>query len=75
MKQAPKLIFIAVKMSWHVPSEETIDFALQIFKELVEPTLGTLEDLLKPELARDAVWRNDFCRYVLQSLKLKRISL
>lgn len=53
-----------MKMSWHVPSEETIDFALQIFKELVEPTLGLLEDLMKPGLVRDAVWRNDFCRCV-----------
>ena len=33
-------------MSWHVPSLEEIDFALGLFRELVEPTLGMLEKLL-----------------------------
>ncbi|EDR15426.1 uncharacterized protein LACBIDRAFT_301740 [Laccaria bicolor S238N-H82] len=36
------------EISWHVPDPEEIGFALQIFKELVEPTLTALEDLLAP---------------------------
>ncbi|KAF5355656.1 hypothetical protein D9756_004216 [Leucocoprinus leucothites] len=53
-----------VKISWHVPSEDEIQFALQIFQELVEPTLDLLEGLLRPSVPRDANWRNDFCRYL-----------
>ncbi|KAL5535214.1 BLM3_1 [Sanghuangporus sanghuang] len=54
-----------VQMSWHVPSAEEIDFALGLFRELVEPTLGMLEKLLDtPPESRDSVWRNDFCRYI-----------
>ena len=34
-------------MSWHVPSEEEIDFVLEIFREIVEPTLEMLEALLE----------------------------
>ena len=37
-----------VSVSWHVPNEQEIDFVLQIFRELVEPTLATLEGLLQP---------------------------
>lgn len=63
-----------------MPNQEEIEFALQIFKELVEPTLQRLEDLLEdgkrlsrykcPHIdgysghSRDAIWRNDFCRSV-----------
>ncbi|KAF8998336.1 hypothetical protein BDZ89DRAFT_1105652 [Hymenopellis radicata] len=39
-----------------------INFALDIFRQVIEPTLGGLEELLKPGLARDATWRNEFCR-------------
>ncbi|KAF5374850.1 hypothetical protein D9758_000077 [Tetrapyrgos nigripes] len=53
-----------IKISWHVPDEGEINFTLQIFKELVEPTLATLNDLLKPGVLRDAIWRNDFCRHL-----------
>ncbi|THV06091.1 hypothetical protein K435DRAFT_44420 [Dendrothele bispora CBS 962.96] len=53
-----------IKISWHVPDDEEIDFTLQIFRELVEPTLTTLNDLLKPGVVRDAIWRNDFCRHL-----------
>lgn len=52
-----------VKITWHVPNEEEIDLALQIFSELVEPCLEKLNQLLSAEI-RDAVWRNDFCRYL-----------
>ncbi|KIO02352.1 hypothetical protein M404DRAFT_27957 [Pisolithus tinctorius Marx 270] len=50
-------------ITWHVPNEEEINFALQIFSELVEPCLEKLNQLLSAEI-RDAVWRNDFCRYL-----------
>ncbi|KAL0579785.1 Proteasome activator BLM10 [Marasmius crinis-equi] len=53
-----------VKVSWHVPNQEEIDFAVQIFRELIEPTLSTLEELAQPGVSRDAVWRNDFCRHL-----------
>ena len=33
-------------MSWHVPNVEEVDFALGLFRELVEPTLEMLEKLL-----------------------------
>jgi len=35
------------KMSWHVPSEEEIEFILEVFRDIVEPTLGLLEALLE----------------------------
>ena len=35
-----------VKVSWHVPNEAEIAFALRLFRELVEPTLSRLENLL-----------------------------
>ncbi|KAH8100502.1 hypothetical protein BXZ70DRAFT_1022407 [Cristinia sonorae] len=53
-----------VKLSWHVPTAGEIDFALQIFKEIVEPTLDLLDGLLKPGVVHDAIWRNDFCRHL-----------
>ncbi|KAI0001825.1 hypothetical protein BJV77DRAFT_16959 [Russula vinacea] len=53
-----------VTVSWHVPDEEELDFALEIFKEIVEPTLERLEHLLEPGISRDGLWRNDFCRYL-----------
>ena len=65
-------------MSWHVPNEDEIDFVLEVFRDIVEPTLEMLEALLEDgislsptrarfrtkllEVTRDAVWRNDFCR-------------
>ncbi|KZT19390.1 hypothetical protein NEOLEDRAFT_1142177 [Neolentinus lepideus HHB14362 ss-1] len=53
-----------VKVSWHVPGDEEIDFALQVFKELVEPTLKQLNQLLENGVPRDAIWRNNFCRHL-----------
>jgi len=52
-----------VKITWHVPSTEEIDFALQLFRELVEPAMNRL-DLLLETSSRDAIWRNDFCRHL-----------
>lgn len=34
-------------MSWHVPNEEEVDFVLEVFRNIVEPTLGMLEALLE----------------------------
>ncbi|CAL1696420.1 unnamed protein product [Somion occarium] len=51
-----------VQISWHVPNDAEIDFALQIFREVAEPALDSLEELLQPGHTRDSIWRNDFCR-------------
>lgn len=53
-----------MKVSWHVPNDDELEFALQVFKELIEPTVGELEKLLEMDRPRDAVWRNDFCRHL-----------
>ncbi|RDB28522.1 Proteasome activator complex subunit 4 [Hypsizygus marmoreus] len=53
-----------VTMSWHVPNNEEIEFALEIFRSLVEPTLSVLENLIAPGLMRDEVWRNEICRHL-----------
>ena len=34
-------------MSWHVPCAEEVDFALDIFREVIIPALGKLEALLE----------------------------
>jgi proteasome activator subunit 4 len=51
-------------MSWHVPNKEEIAFALELFDEIVGPTLTRLEQLLEGDVTKDSVWRNDFCRYL-----------
>ncbi|GLB36425.1 putative protein with domain of unknown function (DUF3437) [Lyophyllum shimeji] len=53
-----------VTISWHRPNEQEIQFALDIFKTLVEPTLTILEGLVQDGVVRDEVWRNDFCRHL-----------
>ncbi|OCH96655.1 hypothetical protein OBBRIDRAFT_787227 [Obba rivulosa] len=53
-----------VKLSWHVPNDEEINFAIQIFREVVEPVLDQLDTILGPGIPHDAVWRNDFCRHL-----------
>ncbi|KAE9410746.1 ARM repeat-containing protein [Gymnopus androsaceus JB14] len=53
-----------VQISWHVPNDEEIDFAIEVFKELIEPTLKVLDNLLDSGVERDATWRNDFCRHL-----------
>ncbi|RXW16590.1 hypothetical protein EST38_g9267 [Candolleomyces aberdarensis] len=53
-----------ITIAWHVPDEEEISFALEIFEVLVEPTLKSLEGLLDPGIPRSAEWRNDFCRHL-----------
>lgn len=49
---------------WHVPNDKEIEYALELFDTLVASTLDSLEGLLKDGVVRDAVWRNDFCRYL-----------
>ncbi|RPD81724.1 hypothetical protein L226DRAFT_527984 [Lentinus tigrinus ALCF2SS1-7] len=53
-----------VKLTWHVPDDDEIDFVLQIFRQFVEPILDTLHGLLEPGVVRDEIWRNDFCRHL-----------
>ena len=43
---------IPQKLSWHVPNDEEIGFAIRIFKEIVEPTLSVLESLVAPGTQR-----------------------
>jgi proteasome activator subunit 4 len=50
---------------WHVPNKEEIQFAIELFDEVVGPTLTKLEALLEDNVARDAAWRNDYCRFLL----------
>ncbi|KAJ7225820.1 hypothetical protein GGX14DRAFT_422501 [Mycena pura] len=53
-----------VRISWHIPSAEEVDFAIRIFKEVVEPALDVLSHLLESGVTRNAVWSNDFCRHL-----------
>ncbi|KAL1690120.1 hypothetical protein GGG16DRAFT_125867 [Schizophyllum commune] len=53
-----------VKLDWHVPTAEEIDFVLEIIDEIAVPTMARLEALLdKPHW--DSADRNDFCRYLI----------
>lgn len=57
-----------VKIAWHVPSPEEIDFAIELLREIVMPALETVEGLLKEAEEggpRSASWTNDFCRVSL----------
>ncbi|KAH8835425.1 hypothetical protein DL96DRAFT_1702409 [Flagelloscypha sp. PMI_526] len=53
-----------VTISWHVPSEQEIEFTLVIFRDLVAPALHSLRMLLQSNTSRDMVWRNEFCRHL-----------
>ncbi|KAH7914507.1 hypothetical protein BJ138DRAFT_1143879 [Hygrophoropsis aurantiaca] len=52
-----------VEITWHVPNPDELDFALEIFRKIIEPSLVTINALLD-SMDRDAVWRNDFCRHL-----------
>ncbi|KNZ79712.1 Proteasome activator complex subunit 4 [Termitomyces sp. J132] len=54
----------AGQLSWHTPNEEEIQFAVDIFKILIEPALAILEHLIEDDTLRDETWRNDFCRHL-----------
>ncbi|KAF8328806.1 uncharacterized protein EI90DRAFT_3063646 [Cantharellus anzutake] len=54
-----------VVINWHVPRDAEIDFAMEILDQIINPCLDALEGLLRvPSNSREAVWRNDFCRYL-----------
>ena len=48
-----------------MPNKDEIAFALELFDEIVDPTLTKLEALLEENVSRDAAWRNDYCRFLL----------
>lgn len=37
---------------------------MELFDDIVGPVLTRLEKLLEADVTKDAVWRNDFCRYL-----------
>ncbi|KAG6837040.1 hypothetical protein H0H93_015903 [Arthromyces matolae] len=51
------------QLSWHSPNEDEIQFAIDLFKTLVEPAIDILEGLIEDD-TRDEIWRNDFCRHL-----------
>ncbi|KAG6832246.1 hypothetical protein H0H92_004211 [Tricholoma furcatifolium] len=53
-----------VTLSWHSPSEEEIQFAVEIFRVLIEPVISLLEHLIEEDTPRNDIWRNDFCRHL-----------
>ncbi|PWN54156.1 hypothetical protein IE53DRAFT_24314 [Violaceomyces palustris] len=60
------------KINWHVPSDDEIEFALEILDEILVPCLHEVERLQGGEgITRDKVWSNDFCRF----LSVVRLSL
>lgn len=52
------------QIEWHVPNDQEIGFAVELFDEIVDPALTSLENLLTDSVPRDSDWRNDFCRYL-----------
>jgi hypothetical protein len=36
------------QLSWHVPNDDEIGFAIQIFKDIVDPSISILESLIAP---------------------------
>lgn len=42
-------------MSWHVPSEDEIDFVLEVFRDIIEPTLEMLEALLEDGISISSI--------------------
>ncbi|KAK7691508.1 hypothetical protein QCA50_004907 [Cerrena zonata] len=53
-----------VKISWHIPQAAEIDFALELFRNIVEPAMNTLKGLIRQGDLNDTIWRNDFCRHL-----------
>lgn len=52
-----------VTLSWHTPTEEEVNFALEAMQAVAGPALERLEDLVREEKAVSKEWRNDFNRY------------
>ncbi|KAI0702440.1 ARM repeat-containing protein [Cytidiella melzeri] len=53
-----------VKIEWHVPSAEEIDFVLEIMDKIAGPALDRIGQLLDSAGRWDNVARNDFCRFL-----------
>ncbi|KAH7104159.1 hypothetical protein BKA62DRAFT_635182 [Auriculariales sp. MPI-PUGE-AT-0066] len=54
-----------VKVSWHVPNEEEINFAIYTLEDVVGSALTSLESLLGTiTTTAPTIWRNDFCRHL-----------
>ncbi|KAH7883839.1 hypothetical protein F5I97DRAFT_1969128 [Phlebopus sp. FC_14] len=53
-----------VKIAWHVPNTEEINFVLEILSRVASPALDEVEALLNTRRGWDSVARNDFCRYL-----------
>ncbi|WFD34224.1 Proteasome activator BLM10 [Malassezia cuniculi] len=49
-----------VKIEWHTPSEQELDFALVLLEKALGGPLANVERLL--DAPRDKVWHNEFCR-------------
>ncbi|KAG1757297.1 hypothetical protein EDB19DRAFT_1924203 [Suillus lakei] len=54
-----------VKVEWHVPSTEEVQFILDILDRVAAPALDKIETLARSTEHWDEVVRNDFCRYLL----------
>lgn len=53
-----------VSIEWHVPSNDEIDFVLEILDKVASPLLDNIEKLLQTTKNWDSSNRNDFCRYL-----------
>ncbi|KAF9648519.1 ARM repeat-containing protein [Thelephora ganbajun] len=53
-----------VKIEWHVPSREEIDFILEVLNVVGNPVLDKIDQLLDNGNTWDSIARNDFCRYM-----------
>ncbi|KAJ2920211.1 hypothetical protein MD484_g84, partial [Candolleomyces efflorescens] len=49
---------------WHRPSEEEVDFVLEVLETIQKPALDVIESLLADTSRWDSAARNDFCRYL-----------
>lgn len=52
-----------VKISWHTPTEEEVNFALETLESIAGPALKRLEELVQDTNPVSKEWRNDFNRY------------
>ncbi|KZW02117.1 ARM repeat-containing protein [Exidia glandulosa HHB12029] len=50
-----------VKIEWHTPSPEEIEFILELLDKVVVPAMDVIDRLLQ---GPDQYWDNDFCRYM-----------